>query len=72
MKSRIRVSAAEAAHLSESTARLIEGLHGRHDEGVLAAARDRLEGAVVGAEARAPVVAGVARRLLEALANLGI
>ncbi len=66
------VSAAEAAHLSERTARLLEAVEGQHDEGVLNAARERLEEAVVGAESRAPVVAGVARRLLDALANLGI
>ena len=41
-------------------------------EGVLAAARHRLEEAVVAAEARAPTVAGVARRLLDALSSLGI
>jgi hypothetical protein len=62
----------ELAHLTESTAKLVEAVHHQHDEGVLAAARDRLEGAVIGAEARAPLVAGVVRRLLDALSNLGI
>ncbi len=66
------LSSAELAHLRDSTARLVEALHRRHDEGVVAAARDRLEEAVVSAESNAPVVAGVARRLLDALASLGI
>jgi hypothetical protein len=67
-----QASPEELAHLTDSTAKLVEAVHHQHDEGVLAAARDRLEEAVIGAEARAPVVAGVARRLLEALSNLGI
>ncbi|HYT94608.1 MAG TPA: DUF4404 family protein [Gemmataceae bacterium] len=67
-----QASSEELAHLTESTAKLVEAVHQQHDEGVLAAARDRLEEAVIAAEARAPVVAGVARRLLDALSNLGI
>ena len=62
----------ELAHLRASATRLIEAVRQRHDEGKMAAARDRLEEAVIGLEARAPVAAGVARRLLDALANLGI
>ena len=62
----------ELARLQESTARLLEAVHQQRDEGVVAAARDRLEEAVIGVESRAPVVAGVARRLLDALSNLGI
>jgi len=62
----------ELQHLADSTATLVEAVRHQHDEGVLTAARDRLEEAVIGAEARAPVVAGVARRLLDALSNLGI
>jgi hypothetical protein len=67
-----RATPEELAHLADSTAKLAEAVHHQHDEGVLAAARDRLEEAVIGAEARAPVVAGVARRLLDALSNIGI
>jgi hypothetical protein len=65
-------SSEELAHLQQSTAKLIEAVHQQQDEGVLAAARHRLEEAVVAAEARAPTVAGVARRLLDALSSLGI
>jgi hypothetical protein len=66
------ISAEELAHLRSSTARLVEALHQRHDEGTVASARNRLEEAVIGAETKAPVVAGVARRLLDALASFGI
>ncbi len=66
------LSSAELAHLRASTARLVEALHQRKDERAVASARDRLEEAVIGAEAKAPVVAGVARRLLDALSSLGI
>ena len=64
--------AADMAHLSDSTAHLVQALHEKHDTGLLASARDRLEEAIVRAEAGAPVVAGVARRLVETLSNLGI
>ena len=66
------VTPEELAHLRESTTRLVEALHQQHDEGVLAAARERLEGVAAGLEARAPNVAGITRRLLDTLSNLGI
>jgi hypothetical protein len=66
------VSAEELAHIRDRTAQLAEAVHRRHDENVLAAARDRLEEAVIGLEARAPVLTGVVRRFLDALATLGI
>jgi hypothetical protein len=62
----------ELAHLTESTAHLLQALQKPHETGVLAAARDRLEGAIVRAESEAPVAAGLARRLVETLSNLGI
>src|SRR5262249_30235142 len=55
---------AEVARLADSTAHLAESLRRRHEEGVLGRARDRLEEAVLAAEARAPVVSGLAHRLL--------
>jgi hypothetical protein len=60
------------AHLADSTAHLAQAVHRRADEGRLAAARDRLEQAILAAEAQAPLVAGVARRVLDALAGIGI
>ncbi len=62
----------EVQHLAESTAHLARALRQRRDAGYLAAARDRLEQAVLAAEAQAPAAAGLARRLLDALANIGI
>jgi hypothetical protein len=66
------VPAAEVTHLAESTAHLAESLHHQREQGLLGKARDRLERAVSDAEVQAPNAVGVARRLLEALANLGI
>jgi len=58
-------------HLADSTAHLVEAVH-RRDRGLIASARDRLEQAILNAESHAPVAAGVARRVLDALANIGI
>jgi hypothetical protein len=66
------VPSPELAHLSESTSHLVQALHERHDTGVLAAARDRLNEALVRAESGAPNIAGLARRVIEALSNIGI
>ncbi len=66
------VAPAEVTHLAESTAHLAEALHQRRDSGFLARARESLERAVTNAEARAPLTVGLARRLLETLANVGI
>jgi Domain of unknown function (DUF4404) len=62
----------EMAHLSDSAAHLVQALHEKHDTSMLAAARDRLEEAIVRVETGAPVVAGLVRRLVDTLANLGI
>jgi hypothetical protein len=66
------VPAAEAAHLAESSAHLVEALARKHHPGLIAAARDRLEAAATRAETAAPVATGLARRLIDTLANLGI
>jgi hypothetical protein len=63
---------AGVAQLAASAAHLAEALHHQQDQGLLAKARDRLGVAVLQAEAHAPLAAGVARRLLDALANIGI
>jgi ABC-type transporter Mla subunit MlaD len=63
---------AEVARLADGAARLAEALHHRHDRGLLEASRDRLEGLVRQAEARAPLVVRLARNVIEALADLGI
>jgi hypothetical protein len=66
------VPPAELAHLAESAAHLARALRQRHDAGLLAAARERLEQAAVRAETAAPLATGLARRFMETLANLGI
>jgi hypothetical protein len=60
------------AQLAQHAAHLARQLHRRQDRTLLTAARDRLEEAVYRAEAESPVAAGIARQLLDALANLGI
>jgi hypothetical protein len=64
--------AVEAAHLAESSTHLVEALHRKHHAGLIAAAKERLESAATRAEAEAPVATGLARRLIDTLANLGI
>ncbi len=66
------VPPAEVARLADSTVHLAESLQHPQNKGLLGNARDRLEGAVIDAEAHAPVAVGLARRFLEALANIGI
>jgi hypothetical protein len=63
--------AAEVTRLAETTAHLAEALHHRQGE-VPVTLRDRLERAAINAEAHAPIAVGLARRLLDALANIGI
>ena len=63
---------AEVARLAASAAHLAEALHHQRDQGLLGKARDRLGAAVIQAQAEAPVAAGLARRLLDVLANIGI
>jgi hypothetical protein len=62
----------EVAVLARTTAQLAEALHHRPAPGWLGQVRDRFEQAALRAEARAPVAVGLARRVLDALANIGI
>jgi hypothetical protein len=63
---------AQTTHLAETTAHLVQALHDQHDAGPLALARERLEDAVARVDARAPVATGLARRIVDLLADLGI
>jgi Domain of unknown function (DUF4404) len=63
---------AEVARLAQDAAHLAEALHHGHDSGLLETARHRLESLLLQAESRAPNTVGVTRRLIDALANLGI
>lgn len=66
------LQSAEATHLANSTAHLAQALHRPHDRGLLMSAKKRLEDSIARAEAVAPLPAGLARNLLDILANLGI
>ena len=63
---------AKAAHLAESSTHLVQVLHRKHHAGLITAAKERLEEAAARAEAEAPVATGLARRLIDTLANMGI
>lgn len=65
-------ASAEANHLAASAAHLAEALHQRHEEGALATAIERFEASVARAEAKAPMASGIAHRIIETLASLGI
>src|SRR5437016_5301963 len=65
-------SSEEVAHLTDSVAHLLQALHEREESPPLVAAEKRLERAIQFAELKAPFLAGIARRFLDALADLGI
>jgi hypothetical protein len=58
--------------LVESTAQLVQAVKDQHEPGLIQAARQRVEGAVAAAEAKAPVATDVVLRLIDVLAGLGI
>jgi len=62
----------EEVRLVQRATEVIDALHRQHPPGALSAARGRLDQAVLSAESRAPLVAGLGRRFLDVLANLGI
>jgi hypothetical protein len=62
----------EGERLLARAAHLLTAIRHEQDAGALAAARDRLEEAVLRVEAAAPVAAGAFHRFLDALADIGI
>jgi hypothetical protein len=58
--------------LAESTALLVRAVEDRHETGLVATARERLEHAVARAEAKAPVATDLVLQLINLLADLGI
>jgi hypothetical protein len=66
------VSHDDVAHVTESTSHLVQAVHEKHEPGMLEAAEDRLERAVVAVESKAPALASLTRRLAEMLSDLGI
>lgn len=65
-------SSTNAAHLSDSVARLALAIQENHAQGLLESARNRLEQAVVSTEIESPMMSGIASRLIQTLADLGI
>jgi len=65
------VPSQEEAQLGQLASQLIQALH-RKEAAPIAATRHRLQDAIYAAEARAPFAAGLARQILEAIANIGI
>src|SRR4051812_28652963 len=63
---------AEVGRIAEGAAHLAEALHKGQHPGRLGDARERLEGLLLQAEARAPAAVGLARRLVDVLAEAGI
>src|SRR5262249_4896116 len=66
------LAASETAHLADSAAHVSAALHQRHNRGLLQRIKEQLEATAVRADDRAPVLAGILRRLIDTLANLGI
>jgi len=62
----------ELDHISATTNHLLELLRNHEKVGVLARAQEGIQRAIGEAEAKAPIAVGFARRLLDALANIGI
>ena len=66
------VPSTEELQLAELTRQLIQALHEQEDPAPLAATRHRLQEAILAADVKHPFAAGLARQLLDVLANLGI
>ena len=66
------VPSAEIARLTQCAAHLVKAVHEQHMPGLLEAARNRLEHAVIAVETEVPVLASVTRRLAEMLSNVGL
>jgi hypothetical protein len=62
----------QAEHLAATSTHLMQALHRKQHVGLLITAKERLAEAAARAEAEAPVATGLARRLIDALAGLGI
>lgn len=61
-----------AQHLAESVRQLAQALQTQHPENPITHAREQLEATVARTAAEVPVASGVARRLIDILADLGI
>ena len=66
------INAAQLEHFRASTSQLLRALERPHEKGLLESSRKKLDQAARSIESEAPLIAGLARRLMEALANIGI
>jgi len=62
----------EAIHLTDTAARLARAIQENDEAGVLETARRRLQKLIVSAKTDAPVLTGIAERLVRALSDIGI
>jgi hypothetical protein len=65
------LNSVHATHLAQAVAQLARSLH-EQDTGLLVRAKERIEEAIARAEAESPVIAGVVRRFVDALASIGL
>ena len=68
----VTVASDRLAHLIETTAHMAAALHEQKETHLLGGLRDRMERAVAGVEGHYPTLAGLGRRFLDALTNIGI
>ncbi|SIO32450.1 hypothetical protein SAMN05444166_3790 [Singulisphaera sp. GP187] len=58
--------------LAQSTAQLVRAVSDQHEPGLIEAAKERLEQAVIKAETKAPVATDIVLRLIDVLSGIGI
>ena len=66
------VPPAELTQVAEHVSQLVKATHAGEETSILGKIRGRAEAAVTAIEARAPTVAGLTRRLIETLSEIGI
>jgi hypothetical protein len=67
-----KTSPAEVGHLLQTSAQVMDLVRQTPEATIPLSTRERLEQAILAAEARAPVLSGLAHRLLDVLSDLGI
>lgn len=67
-----KLPAQDVEHLVATTTHVAKSLQHPATHGVVSSAVERLEHAVLSAQSRAPVLAGITRRLIDVLSSIGI
>ena len=62
----------EATRLASTASHFADAVHREEEEGVLQSAQSRLEEAAIAVENRSPTVAGLVRRFISLLSDIGI